>query len=78
MQEAEDEIKKMNDCLSARRVRGKNGDEVRTKRKVQCTSCAWSNVFQIMQSKIRKHFCHNVVVVVAVAVVIDNELRIVK
>jgi hypothetical protein len=33
MQEAEREIKKMTDCLPARRIRGKNGDEMRTKRK---------------------------------------------
>ena len=70
MQEAEGEIKKMIDRLSARRMRGKNGDEVRTNRKVQCTSCAWSNVFQMMESKIRKYFCHNVIVVVIVVVVV--------
>ena len=72
--EAEDEITKMADCLSARRIRGKNGDEVRTKRKVQCTSCAWSNVIQMrgrnLESQIRKHFSHDVIVVVVAVVVV--------
>jgi t-SNARE complex subunit (syntaxin) len=70
MREAEDEIKKMTDCMSARRMRGKNGDEVGTKRKVQCTSCAWSNVFQMMDSKIRKHFCHNGIVFIIIIIII--------
>jgi len=72
MHEAEDEIKEMADCLSARRIGGKNGDEVRIKRKVHCTSCALSNAFQMrgrnLESKIRKHFSHVIVVVVVVVV----------
>ena len=32
MQEAEEEVKKMTDCLPTRRIRGKNGDEMGAKK----------------------------------------------
>ena len=63
MQEAEEEIKNMTDCLSTRRIRGKDGDKVRTERKVQkyllCVEQRVSDARPNLGSNLIKHFCHN-------------------